>query len=281
MPDTMTLGSIRAPSGAVVLGCGGHLDEWADFGEPLSSRARRAAGTGGAHLKDGLAEAIAVPVGTGPLTVTATTRPGAYALAEAIAVLEVALGLPWSAVSEQPDSVLLGELPVDTGGMIIGDPIALDSWVGTVSPSATVDGLADVLVRGDGSEQAQAEFGSQPIPAFRAGGPHGWLDLPVDAAYEQAATVNRWAVVQGHYKYLAKVELHTHHHLGQRAGWPHALGAGTIEVAGCPVLAVHWDPAELQRFDGGQSHPVSLENVAGSAVLRWTLPLASATSAAS
>jgi putative transposase len=41
-------------------------------------RAMRAAEAGGACLRDWLAEAVAVPAGPAPLTVTADTRPDAY-----------------------------------------------------------------------------------------------------------------------------------------------------------------------------------------------------------
>ena len=75
---------------------------------------------------------------------------------------------------------------------------------------------------------------------------------------------------------MAHVELHSHHYLGWRAGWQSPLGAGVIEVAGCPVLCLAWSPLELQRFTGGrpfgQVFPLTLENIGGRAKLRWAIP---------
>ncbi|MBM0226242.1 MULTISPECIES: hypothetical protein [Micromonospora] len=273
---TVALGRVVAPSRTVVLACGGFLDQWADLGEPLSVRAMRAADTGGAHLQDWLAEAVAVPAGPGALTVSARTRPGTYEAIDTIATLDVDLNLPWSAVSAKAEPVVLGDLPVDPSGMVIGDAVALDSWVGFLPAARTVDGLADLRIWGKGDEEAWAHFGAQPIPAFHANRVHGWLDLPVEVAHERAAAINRWAVAQGHFAHMASVDLHSHHHLGWRAGWQDPLGAGVIEVAGCPVLCVGWAPSELQRFRAGRSfgqvYPLTLEHVASKAVLRWSIP---------
>ncbi|WP_319464223.1 hypothetical protein, partial [Micromonospora sp. RTP1Z1] len=119
-------------------------------------------------------------------------------------------------------------------------------------------------------------FGAQPIPAFHTNRLHGWLDLPVEVAHERAATINRWAAARGHFAHMASVDLHSHHHLGWRAGWQDPLGAGVIEVAGCPILCVGWAPSELQRFKAGRSfgqvYPLTLEHVAGKAVLPWSIP---------
>jgi hypothetical protein len=272
----VSVGQVIAPSGTVVLACAGFVDEWAEVGEPLSVRAQRAAAAGGAHLRDWLAEAVAVPVGTGPVTVTALTRPGTYDAVDTIAVLEVDLGLPWSAVSTGTTPVVLGELPVDRNGMVLGDAVALDSWVGFVRQRPPVDGLADLMVWGKGDAQAWQHFDIPAIPTLRSGLWHGWLDLPHATALERKTEINRWAVSQGHYQYLASVFPHSHHHLGWRAGWQHPLGAGVIEVADCPILCFAWNPSELQRFTGGrpygQVYPLTLEPAAGRAVLRWTIP---------
>lgn len=266
------MGSVVAPSGVVVLGCGGFLDQWADLGETLSVRATRAAGEGGAHLRDWLAEAVAVPAGSGLLTVTARTRPGTYDETATIGTLDIDLNVPWSMVSATPEPVHLGDLPVDRSGMVVGDAVALDSWVGFLSSARTVDGLADLRIWGAGAEEACAEF---RVPRVRAG-EHGWLDLPIEVAHERAAAINQWAVDRGHHAHLAHVDPHSHHHLGYRAGWSSPLGAGVVEVAGCPTLCVHWSPSELQRFTAGraygQVYPLTLEPVEGKAVLRWAIP---------
>jgi hypothetical protein len=273
---TATLAHLLVPSRAVVLACGGFLDQWRALGEPLSSRAMRAAETGGAHLRDWLAEAVVAPAGPGKLTVTARTRPGAYEPVDTIAGIDVDLDLPWSAVSGGAAPVVLGDLPVDPCGMIIGDAVALDSWVGFLPAARSVDGLADVRIGGRGAEEAWARYGAQPLPGLRNRNLHGWLDLPVTVAHERAAAINEWALTRGHFVQMAYVEPHSHHHLGSRAGRLDPLGAGVIEVAGCPVLCVGWAPSELQRFSAGrafgQVYPVTLENVDGRATLRWTIP---------
>ncbi|MBB4742459.1 hypothetical protein BJY16_005918 [Actinoplanes octamycinicus] len=285
------LGEVVAPSGVIVLAGAGFLDEWADLGEPLSVRALRAAEAGGATLRDWLAEAVAVPAGpatTGrvprhaaPLRVTADVRPGAYGPVDdrdAIAVLTIELNVPWPDVSSGTEPVPLGDLPVDRCGMVVGDARALDSWVGFLRGERTIDGLADVRIHGKGAREARAHFDVPALPMFSAkrGDSHGWLDLPVEVARERAAAVNEWAAAQGHYRHMAGVSVHSHQYLGSRAGWRSPLGAGLIDVAGCPILFVAWSPIELQRFGGGrpsgQVYPLTLENADGGAVLRWRIP---------
>ncbi|MEV6303670.1 hypothetical protein AB0M02_29965 [Actinoplanes sp. NPDC051861] len=234
--------------------------------------------TGGGHLKDWLAEAIAVPAGSGTLTATARTRTGIYETTDTIATIDINLNVPWSAVPAGTEPVVLGDLPVDPCGMVIGDAAALDSWVGFLPVARSVDRLADLRVWGKGDEEAWSHFGAQPIPALRNSRLHGWLDLPVDVAYERAATINEWAVAHGHFAHMASVDLHSHHHLGVRAGWQHPLGAGVIEVASSSIIYVAWEPSELQRFKGGrafgQVYPVTLEHVDGETVLRWSITAA-------
>ncbi|SNY68531.1 hypothetical protein [Paractinoplanes atraurantiacus] len=121
----------------------GLLSEWVELGEPLSVRALRAAESGGACLRDWLAEAVAVPARDGPLIVAARTRPGAYEPADTIAVLQIDLGFPWSGGT---GPVVLGDLPVSRCGMVIGDARALDSWVGFLPEPRSVDGLADLRI---------------------------------------------------------------------------------------------------------------------------------------
>lgn len=206
-----------------------------------------------------------MPAAPDGITVTAQTRPGSYDADATIAVLDIDLNLPWSSVSAGTGPVALGDLPVDRCGMVIGDAVALDSWVGFLHGSRTVDGLADLRIWGRGAELARDHFGADPIPCFAIPIMHGWLDLSVYVARERAAAINQWAVVHGHHRHLAGVDLHSHHHLGWRAGWANPLGAGVIEVAGCPILCLAWSPSELQRFVGGrptgQVYPVTLEHV--------------------
>lgn len=276
---TATLAHLLVPSQAVVLACGGFLDQWRALGEPLSARSLRAAQAGGGHLRAWLAEAVAVPAGPGKLTVSARTRPGTVEPAETIASIDIDLDLPWSAVSAGTRPVKLGDLPVDPCGMVVGDAVALDSWVGFL-PARSIDGLADLRISGRGAEEARSRYGARPLPAARDRRLHGWLDLPVAVAHDRAAEINEWAVDRGHDAHLAYVQPHSHHHLAMRAARMDPLGTGVIEVAGCAIVWAGWPPSELRRFAAGrpfgQAYPVTLENSDGRATLRWTIPPAAA-----
>ncbi|WP_251071233.1 DUF402 domain-containing protein [Streptomyces sp. ISL-43] len=63
----------------------------------------------------------------------------------------------------------------------------------------------------------------------------------------------------------------------RRAGRDHTLLAGVVEVGGCRVLGLGWDPGDhSMRHRGerasGRVHPATLEERAGEAVLRWAIP---------
>lgn len=97
------LGEVDAPSGVLVLGMAGWIDQWRDLGQPLSERARTAAATGGGHLREWLCEAVAVPAaGDRPLTVRASTSPSPFDEEPTIATLEISLGLPWPETADRP-----------------------------------------------------------------------------------------------------------------------------------------------------------------------------------
>lgn len=56
----------------------------------------------------------------------------------------------------------------------------------------------------------------------------------------------------------------------REAGRDHPLPAGDVEVGGCRVLGLGWDSGDHSVH--GQVCPVTLEERAGEAVLRWTVP---------
>lgn len=100
-----------------------------------------AASTGGGHVHDGMCEMVAVPAADDEqLTVRASTTASPFDGEPAIAILEMDLGLSWTGPTNEP--IVLGDLPVDQCGMVLGDAVALDSWTGDGHPST--DGLADV-----------------------------------------------------------------------------------------------------------------------------------------
>ncbi|MEV7264442.1 hypothetical protein AB0N38_12925 [Micromonospora aurantiaca] len=130
--ELVELGVVAAPSGVLVLATVGHLDYiWPSVGERLSDRAAAVAATGGGHVQEWLFEAVAVPVEANrPLPVLAATQPSPFFGEAAITMLEVRLG-------GKSAGRLLGDLPADRCGMVLGDAVALDSWVGLSVPPHT------------------------------------------------------------------------------------------------------------------------------------------------
>ncbi|MEW1893801.1 hypothetical protein [Streptomyces sp. NPDC085659] len=118
------LGKVIAPSGVLVLGMAGWIDQWRELGLPLSERARAAAVKGGGHLREWLCEAVAVPAaGDRALMVRASTSPSPFDREPTIATLEIGLGLPWPDTADRAVPVWLGDLPVDRCGMVVGDAV--------------------------------------------------------------------------------------------------------------------------------------------------------------
>ncbi|MGA5192043.1 hypothetical protein [Streptomyces exfoliatus] len=276
---THSLGSVSAPSGVLVLAMAGVLGCWADNERPLSARGLDAARAGGGHLHlpeggapgDWYCEAVAVPAATDRLLpVRAETAPSPFDGEPTVSVLEVDLGTPWPD-ERGPGPVHLGALPVDRCGMLLGDARALDGFVGLEGDS--VDGLADVTYWGRYQDDAHAEFGGEPT-AF---GPYGHLDLSLAEAEALAARLTAW-VEQGPGKGLVvSLDPHSHYHLLHRVGWDRPLLDAVLDVDGCPVLSLDWDPGDHStRHNGeraaGQVYPATLVPRNGSTVLRWTIP---------
>lgn len=270
---TVDLGSVTAPSGVLVLGTAGWTDQRPESGAPLSVRAAAAVAAGGGHLCDDEAEAVAVPAAADrPLPVRAATAPSLFDGQPVVSVLEVDLGLPWPG-GHSDGPVPLGELPVDRCGTVVGDAVALDSFVGLGGES--VDGLADLTYWGREVEAARAEFGGERIQ--RLGGDlDGWLDLPEAEAWRLGERLQDWVRSGPGTGLVHSVQRHTHFHLVERAGQNHPLLAGTLDLAGSRILGLGWDPGDhAVRHSGerafGCVHPVALHRSGGSTVLRWTV----------
>lgn len=278
------LGTVTAPSGTLVLGMAGWIDYWPQVGRPLSERARTAIATGGGHLHDPedsepsawMCEAIAVAAAADrPLQVRAQTSASPFDGEPTIAVLEVGLGLSWPG-PDDGEPVQLGDLPVDRCGMVLGDAQALDDFTGLDGQST--DGLADVTYWGRYEDTVHAQFGGDRIPQHPSGhGPRGWLDLPLAEAEAVAERLRTWTREGPGNGLMVSVDAHTDFHRFNRAGWSHPLLAGVIDLGGCPVLGLGWDPGDHSiRHHGerahGQVYPATLEARAGEAVLRWTIP---------
>ncbi|MFD4660340.1 hypothetical protein ACFWP2_32510 [Kitasatospora sp. NPDC058444] len=270
------LGFVTAPSGVVVLGMATWIDEWPRVGEPLSVRAAAAAKAGGGHLREWEYEAVAVPAAADrPLAVRATTEPSLFDEEPTIATLEVALGLPWPEGVDSP--VLLGDLPVDRGGMVVGDSVGLDAWTGLEDEPA--DGLADLSYWGRHGKDAHERFGGERMSPYGGeDGPYGWLDLPVAEAAAREAEISTWRGGLYGQGVATMVEKHVDYFRFRRAGLDHPLHVGGIEVGGCPVLGIDWCQGDhAVRHHGGRDcdmvYPVTLEaDGAGGTVLRWTIP---------
>ncbi|MFG2693034.1 hypothetical protein [Kitasatospora sp. NPDC048407] len=270
--EFVDLGFVTAPSGVLVFGMASWIDYWPELGLPLSERAAAAAASGGGHLWDGECEAVAVPAaGDRKLAVRAQTALSWYTEEPVISLLEVDLGLTWAGVDDVP--IPLGDLPVDRCGLVLGDGVALDAWIGMEGEPA--DGLADLTYWGLHGPDAHAQFGGQE---FTTDGTWGWLDLPVTQAEARAAEIEAWRGGLRRGKGVAvTVSKHTDYHLFQRAGANHPLLAGAIEVGGCQVLGIDWEPADHSMTHHGeralgQVYPVTLEaDGAGGTVLRWAV----------
>lgn len=271
------LGSVNVPSGVLVLGMAGWIDQWPALGQPLSERAREAATAGGGHLQEWLCEAVAVPAADDrPLAVRASTSPSPFDEEPTVATLEIGLGVPWPDTVDRSAPVRLGDLPVDRCGMVIGDAVGLDAWTGLAAESA--DGLADVTYWGRYEDEAHAEFGGERIARHGVDGPHGWLDLPLAEATARAAELTAWRDRLHGKGLMVSIDEHTDFYLCQRAGWHHPLRVRAIKVGGCEVLGIEWDQGDHAiRHNGeraaGQVYPVTLEaDETGEMLLRWTIP---------
>jgi hypothetical protein len=278
MPEIFVdVGSVNAPSGVLVLGMAGWIDQWPALGQPLSERAREAASSGGGHLREWLCEAVAVPAADGrSLRVRASTSPSPFDEEPTVATLEIALGVPWPETADRSVPVRVGELPVDRCGMVVGDAVGLDAWTGLEGEST--DGLADVTYWGRYADGAHAEFGGERIARHGVEGPHGWLDLLLAEATARAAELTAWRDRLHGKGLMVSVDEHTDFYRCQRAGWHHPLRVGAIKVGGCQVLGIEWDQGDhSMRHRGeraaGQVYPVTLEaDGTGEMLMRWTIP---------
>ncbi|MGW4383859.1 hypothetical protein [Kitasatospora sp. NPDC004531] len=268
----MELGQVTAPSGVLVLGMASWIDYWPELGQPLSVRAAAVAAAGGGHLWDGECEAMAVPAAADrALRVRARTGLSWYTEEPVIAQLDVDLALPWRGPGDAP--IPLGELPVDRCGMVLGDGVALDAWIGLEGEPA--DGLADVGYWGLHADDAHARFGGERAAE---GGPFVLRDLPVAAAQALAAEIEVWRGGLRRDGVAVSVEPHTDYHRFQQTAASHPLLAGPIEVGGCRMLGIDWEPADHAMThhggrDLGQVHPVALApDATGGTILRWTIP---------
>ena len=272
--EFVQIGEVTAPSGMLVLGMAGWIDYWSVIGEPLSRRAAAAIASGGGYLRQFECEAVAVAASADrPLPVSATVSTSPFDNAPTIATLQIDLGRPWTA--DDQTTVLLGDLPVDHCGMLLGDAAGLDSWSGI--GSASVDALADVTFWGALAQQAQHEFGGQDLAELGRPGVVGLLDLPVPEARQLADRLAAWEADNRGRGVKVSIDEHTHHYLVHRVGWAHPLHAATIEAAGCRVLGIGWNPGDHAKRHGGerafgQVYPVTLSPAGdGGTLLRWTI----------
>jgi len=276
------LGVVTTPSGMLVLGMAGWIDQWPEHGDPLSVRATAAVEQGGGHLhepadgpgQEWFCEAVAVPAAADrPLQVRAMTWDSYDG--PVVTVLEVDLHLPWPG-GPDGEPVLLGDLPVDRCGMVLGDALALDSFVGLSGES--IDGLADVTYWGKYEDDAHACFGGDSMSQVGGRrGPYGRLDLPLHEAHVLADQLRDWLSKGPRTGLVISVDAHTHFHLLERAGETHPLLTGQIELERSQIMRLGWDPGDHSMRHHGerawdQVYPVTLEQAGTTTLLRWTIP---------
>jgi hypothetical protein len=273
MLAAVELGTVTVPSGVLVLGMAGWIDYWPQVGQSLSQRATAVVRHRGGHLRDGLCEAIAARASPGPLTARAATAPSPFDGEPTIATLEVDLGIAWPAGTAR-DPVLLGDLPVDRCGMILGDAGALDAFTGIGGPAT--DELADVAYWGRHADAAHAVFGGDVLDS--PGRPYGRLDLPAQQARALGAALAAWADEHaGGRGLMVSVTGHTDYTRMDRATWGRPLGAAVVDIAGCPILGIRWDEGDHSMLHRGERahgcvYPVTLEpDDTGRTVLRWII----------
>jgi len=127
---------------------------------------------------------VAVPAAHGARPVSAVTQPGYGTPVETIGVLEVDLGLPWTAFGACDAPILVGALPVDSCGTVLADAAALDSWVGFLQGERSVDGLRDVTYHGKDQDLVRHQFGGEQLRSDPGRGAYGWRDPPLDLAHQ-------------------------------------------------------------------------------------------------
>ncbi|SCL21210.1 hypothetical protein GA0074692_1117 [Micromonospora pallida] len=125
----------------------------------------------------------------------------------------------------------LGSIYVDHARLVFADADALSSWVHDDS----IDGLADVAFWGRDEELIATELG-----ASRTGTPgddnYGWLDLPIQQAYERAVALNERRSAEPRAMFAFDFRPHSHHWqvmAGVRAA---EYEAATITVGGAEIM---------------------------------------------
>ncbi|MEV4279837.1 hypothetical protein [Actinoplanes xinjiangensis] len=137
------------------------------------------------------------------------------------------------AVSNEPvaDSWEFCELGVDHARFVFADAGALNSWEHVLP----LDGLADLVLWGGDEDLIAAEFG---VPRLddSADVRYGWLDLPVEDAYQRALALEARRDEPGAPRFAADFRPHSHHWQVMREVRASEHDAGVIRVAGADIL---------------------------------------------
>ncbi|WP_433796154.1 hypothetical protein [Actinoplanes sp. CA-252034] len=134
------------------------------------------------------------------------------------------------AFSDEPvaDSWIFCELGIDHARFVFADADALNSWEHVLP----LDGLADLVLWGRDEEQVAAEFGAPRLDDSL----HGWLDLPVEEAYQRAMSLEARRDEPGAPKFTADFRPHSHHWQAMAQVRQSEHDAGVIRVAGADIL---------------------------------------------
>jgi hypothetical protein len=174
----------------------------------------------------------------------ATREPGFLIMGVPVLAIEVPAGraLPVTAVpgehgwksmrigfSDEPvaESWVFWEIGVDHARFVFGDAEALGSW----EHDRPIDGRADLVFWGRDQEQVAAEF-----DAPRLGDQHGWIDLPVEEAYERGLAVEARRNEPGGPTFAFDFRPHSHHWRVMALVRASDREAGVIRVGGADIL---------------------------------------------
>jgi hypothetical protein len=132
--------------------------------------------------------------------------------------------------SDEPvaDSWVFFQLGVDHARFVFADAGALNSWEHILP----LDGLADLVFWGRDQAQIAAEFNAPPL----ADGQYGWLDLPVEEAYERGLALEARREEPGAPRFACDFRPHSHHWQVMSLVRASEHDAGVIEVGGADVL---------------------------------------------
>ncbi len=148
-----------------------------------------------------------------------------------------------------------GQLTVEQPWIMLADPASLGDW----RHDSSLDGRADLLIRGRDAEAVAATVGADPLEDG-----WGWLDLESDECARKARLVERLETIN---KRDIEVEIraHSHHQQMLQQALQSPVGSARIDLGGARLCAFHtsWDagsfPVLRELDDQGQLVALQIE----------------------